>query len=269
VCRFAEGARHPRSGAAPALNRQERLLVARTVHARTVQNVLMIRGYTAQQIRAAEAPHLAAREPLMQRAADGLARHIQDLLGSRKANRAARVLLLVGSGDNGGDTLFAGAKLAQAGADTTALLVGSRAHEAGWQAAEEAGVSFAAPGRPAEIRRLAASVDLIVDGIVGTGTSANPALRGVARDVVEAILAVVTGPNGPVVVAVDIPSGINPDDGSVPDPAVLPATVTVTFGGIKAGLLIGRGAELAGEVRLVEIGIEGELASVTPAVEIR
>lgn len=229
----------------------------------------MTRGYTAPQIRAAEAPHLAAHEPLMQRASAGLARQILGLLGDLDLKRHARVLLLVGSGDNGGDTLFAGATLAQAGVDTTAVLVGALAHEAGSLAAEQAGVHILASGAAAgEMRQLAASVDLIVDGIVGTGTSENPALRGVARDVVEAILPVIAGPNGPAVVAVDIPSGINPDDGSVPDATVLPATVTVTFGGIKAGLLIGRGAELAGEVRLVEIGIEEELASVMPAIEI-
>jgi NAD(P)H-hydrate repair Nnr-like enzyme with NAD(P)H-hydrate epimerase domain len=69
---------------------------------------------------------------------------------------------------------------------------------------------------------------------------------------------------GARVVAVDIPSGIHPDDGSVPDPAVLPATITVTFGGMKAGLLRGAAAGLAGEVRLIDIGIGAELAAMEP-----
>lgn len=67
-----------------------------------------------------------------------------------------------------------------------------------------------------------------------------------------------------VVVAVDIPSGIDPDDGSVPDPVVLAADVTVTFGGYKAGLLIAPGSIVAGRVRLVDIGIAGDLARLEP-----
>jgi hypothetical protein len=54
----------------------------------------------------------------------------------------------------------------------------------------------------------------------------------------------------------------------VADDAVLPADLTVTFGGIKAGLLLGVGARLAGRIDLVEIGIESDLAAMTPAVEL-
>ncbi|THJ15074.1 bifunctional ADP-dependent NAD(P)H-hydrate dehydratase/NAD(P)H-hydrate epimerase, partial [Nocardioides sp.] len=71
----------------------------------------MIRAHTVEQVRAAEAD-LLARLPegtLMQRAAHGLAHAVVDLLGSGAYGR--RVLLLVGSGDNGGDALYAGALL--------------------------------------------------------------------------------------------------------------------------------------------------------------
>jgi NAD(P)H-hydrate epimerase len=56
-------------------------------------------------------------------------------------------------------------------------------------------------------------------------------------------------------VAVDIPSGVGPDDGAVPDPTVLPADLTVTFGGCKAGLLRQPAAGLAGRIVVVDIGI--------------
>jgi NAD(P)H-hydrate repair Nnr-like enzyme with NAD(P)H-hydrate epimerase domain len=245
----------------------------------------MIRGYTAQQVRDAEKPHLAAGEPLMLRAAHALALRIRGLLDER-GNATPRVLLLVGSGDNGGDALFAGAELARAGVSVTVLSVGSRMHEAGRAAAVAGGAAFAAVDTTPD----PGDFGVIVDGILGTGTSAaSPALRGRAREVVLAVLAGLgarleeepesssssgsgsgsgSGSERPAVVAVDIPSGIDPDSGAAPDAAVLPADVTVTFGGIKAGLLRGDGARLAGRVELVEIGIEADLAAMSPAVEL-
>ncbi|MGL3199730.1 MULTISPECIES: NAD(P)H-hydrate epimerase, partial [Curtobacterium] len=99
-------------------------------------------GYGADQIRAAERPHLDAGEPLMQRAADGLARVVADLLDDpavRPGEGPGTVLLLVGSGDNGGDALYAGARLASAGRHVAVLRVGSRVHGAGLAAALDAG----------------------------------------------------------------------------------------------------------------------------------
>jgi hypothetical protein len=118
------------------------------------------------------------------------------------------------------------------------------------------------------IASLAADVDVIVDGILGTGTSANPALRGIARELVAAILPVLAGPGRPRVIAVDIPSGINPDDGTVPDQHVLPADTTVTFGAFKAGLLLEPASRLAGRIRLVDIGLAPDLATVEPIVRL-
>lgn len=212
-------------------------------------------GYTAQQIRDAEAPHLAAGEPLMERAAAALAEIVHEVLRGQDA-APGRVLLLVGSGDNGGDALFAGAALARAGREVSIVEAGSHVHETGLAAAVEAG-ALVVPD-PADA---AASADVIVDGIIGTGAAASPALRGGARELVRAVM---KARRGASVVAVDIPSGIGPDDGSVPDPVVLRADVTVTFGGYKAGLLQGDAVAFAGDVRLIDIGISGELAQMTP-----
>ncbi|MEU4782952.1 NAD(P)H-hydrate epimerase, partial [Micromonospora sp. NPDC023633] len=85
-------------------------------------------------VRAAEAGLMATLPPgtLMRRAAAGLARRCALLLADRGGVYAARVLLLVGSGDNGGDTLLAGAHLARRGAAVSALLLSpGRAHAEG------------------------------------------------------------------------------------------------------------------------------------------
>ena len=182
----------------------------------------------------------------------------------RSPTSGARVLLLVGSGDNGGDTLHAGAELAREGIDVAFVQTGSRIHEAGEAAALAAGVRHESADRVGE---LAAGADVILDGILGIGSGTSPALRGTARKVVAAILPLLTGPDRALVVAVDQPSGIGTDDGSVPDPVVLPADVTVTFGEMKAGLLLSPGAELAGRIVLVDIGLGPEFEGVEPLVQ--
>ena len=220
-------------------------------------------AYTAAEIRAAEEPLLAAGVPLMQRAAAALAREIRLLL---PADQAGRVLVLVGPGNNGGDALFAAAELAAAGTDVTVVPTSDRMHDAGRAAAEDAGVRMLSPRSPTEVAAsVARDSDILVDGILGTGTIASPALRGRARDLVAALLQVFTGEHPPIVVAVDIPSGVHPDDGSVPDPTVLPADVTVTFGACKTGLLLAPAVEYAGRIVVIDIGLGPELERLRPA----
>ncbi len=213
--------------------------------------------YTADQVRAAEKPLLDAGEPLMQRAAAALAKIAAGELGPE----GGRVLVLAGSGDNGGDALFAGAHLAEI-ADVTVdvFLTSDRAH------VEGLGAAIAAGARKVDLPEVVAAAsdyDVVLDGILGIGASANSALRGTARAVVEALLPAVRA-GGPRVIAVDLPSGLHPDDGSS-DGVVLPASVTVTFGAVKAGLVSGSGPERAGSIVLVDIGLTPGLAGVEPA----
>ena len=222
-------------------------------------------GYSADQVRAAERPLLDAGVPLMQRAAAGLAAEVQNLLAERGVTSRARVLLLVGSGDNGGDTLHAGAELAHAGAEVWFVQTGVHLHMAGAEAARHAGVQQTSP---ANARDHAAECDVILDGILGIFSGASPGLHEAPRDVVAAILPVLKGRHRPLVVAVDIPSGVSADDGSVGDSVILPADVTVTFGAVKAGLLLSPGAELAGEVRLIDLGLGPQLRGVEPLVRL-
>lgn len=207
------------------------------------------RGFTAAQVRAAEQPLLDAGEPLMRRAAAALAAELRGL-------EPRRLLVLVGTGDNGGDALFAVAELAAEGVAVELVATGSHHHEEAAADAVSAGARWIAAD---EVASRAAGADLVVDGILGTGTSASPALRGLAREVVAAVLPPLDGTDRPRVVAVDIPSGISPDDGAVPDPTVLPADLTVTFGAIKAGLLLEPGSRYAGRVVLVDLGLDPHL----------
>ncbi|MAP64752.1 MAG: NAD(P)H-hydrate epimerase [Microbacterium sp.] len=208
-----------------------------------------VSAYTADQVRAAEKPLLDAGEPLMRRAAAALARVIVAELADCAH---PRVLVLAGRGDNGGDALYAAEWLAEAGMDVDALLTSGDAHVAALAAAMSAGV------RRIEADGLdATGYDLVVDGIVGIG--AREPLRGAARETVLAM----RGADLPPVVAVDLPSGLHPDEGSADD-AVLPAAVTVTFGAAKRGL--GGGEGLAGRIVFVDLGLD--LPEVTDRVEV-
>jgi ADP-dependent NAD(P)H-hydrate dehydratase / NAD(P)H-hydrate epimerase len=211
-------------------------------------------------VRAAER-ELMAQLPegtLMRRAAAGLARRCTLLLQESGGVYGARVLLLAGSGDNGGDTLYAGAALAARGAGVRALLLRpDRVHLAGLAALRRAG------GRT--IAELPERADLIVDGIVGIGASGG--LRPPAAAIVARLgeLRARDG-NRPAVVAVDVPSGVAVDTGDVPGDAVT-ADVTVTFGCLKAAHVVGAAAARAGQVELVDIGLGPALRG-TPAIRV-
>ncbi|MFK0011007.1 NAD(P)H-hydrate epimerase [Streptomyces sp. NPDC091027] len=199
-------------------------------------------AYGVETVRTAER-ELMARLPegaLMQRAAAGLAAVCARLLARHRRVYGARVVLLVGPGDNGGDALYAGARLARRGAAVTAVPMDpERMHPGGLTALRAAGgrVEPTVPQR----------ADLVVDGLLGIGGRGG--LRPAAAALVERI------PAGAPVLAVDLPSGVDADTGEVTGPAVT-ADVTVTFGAYKPGLLIDPGASHAGAVHLVDIGLE-------------
>ncbi|WP_431988049.1 NAD(P)H-hydrate dehydratase [Streptomyces parvulus] len=211
-------------------------------------------AYGVETVRTAERQEMA-RLPegaLMQRAAAGLAAACAEVLG-RVAGRVygGRVVLLVGSGDNGGDALYAGARLARRGAGVTAVLLApERAHGPGLAALRRAGGRTVAGGPEAGTGtavELIARADLVVDGIVGIGG------RGGLRE--EAVpLADAAARSRAAVVAVDLPSGVDADTGEVRGAAVR-ADLTVTFGAHKPGLLVDPAREYAGSVRLVDIGL--------------
>jgi hydroxyethylthiazole kinase-like uncharacterized protein yjeF len=149
------------------------------------------------------------------------------------------VLLLVGSGDNGGDALYAGALLARRGAGVEVLPVAERMHEAGLAEVRRAG------GRVVTLADLRPP-DVVVDGIVGIGGRAG--LRRPALDAVRAVA-------GVPMVAVDVPSGVDVDTGRL-DGSHVSADLTVTFGTHKVCHLVEPAASASGVVHLVDIGLE-------------
>ncbi|MBQ0988040.1 NAD(P)H-hydrate dehydratase [Streptomyces sp. F63] len=231
-------------------------------------------AYSVETVRAAEHA-LMARLPdgaLMQRAAAGLAAASAGLLGTGRVY-GARIALLVGSGDNGGDALYAGARLARRGAGVTAVLLSpDRTHGGGLAALRAAGgralpaTGEPGPGEPGSgtsavsgaARAAVRRADLVLDGIVGIG--GHGGLRPAAAELVLA-----ARESGAVIVAVDLPSGMEADTGEITGTAVR-ADATVTFGTHKPGLLIDPGAEHAGALRLVGIGLEPYLPD-TPELE--
>jgi len=196
--------------------------------------------YSVETIREAEAPLLASLPDgaLMRRAAFGLATAIARELTSRTGGIAGRrVCAVVGSGDNGGDALWAATFLRRRGAAADAVLLSpERTHRKGLAAFTKAGGHI--------VDSVAATTDLVIDGVVGI--SGKGALRPAAADVFAAVDAL-----GIPVVAVDIPSGVDAHTGAITGPAVH-AALTVTFGGLKPVHALAD----CGRVRLVDIGLD-------------
>jgi ADP-dependent NAD(P)H-hydrate dehydratase / NAD(P)H-hydrate epimerase len=200
-------------------------------------------AWTVGQIRNAEkrALEFTAEGDLMDRAATAVAVAAARLLRKRTGGvYGRRVAVLVGAGNNGGDALYAGAWLARLGARVSAILLSpERAHPAGLDEFLESG------GRVVDALPWC---ELVIDGILGLG--GRPGLQDRAAKLAELIHEAQMP-----VVAVDMPSGIDVDTGAVPGLAIR-ATTTVTLGGLKQGLLVGAGAEYAGDVRLVDLGFD-------------
>jgi hydroxyethylthiazole kinase-like uncharacterized protein yjeF len=203
--------------------------------------------WTTDRIRAAEERLLAvtAEGALMRKAAFGVAVHAAEMLGEHAGVVSGRrVTLLVGAGNNGGDALWAGAFLRKRGVGVAAVLLQpERAHPEGLAALRRAG------GRVVSVKdspRWIEEADLVIDGIVGISA------RGSLRADAAALLPHISAP----VLAVDLPSGVDPDTGAVDGPAIR-ANRTVTFGAYKPVHALA--PEQCGEVELVDIGLGPEL----------
>jgi hydroxyethylthiazole kinase-like uncharacterized protein yjeF len=202
-------------------------------------------AHTVEQVRTAEGALRAALPAgmLMQRASAGLATAVIDLMAGAYGRR---VLLLVGPGDNGGDTLYAGSLLARRGAQVEALLLADTAHESGLATLRQSG------GRVVGLPGIA-TPDVVLDGIVGIG--GRPGLRQPALDAVRAV-------TGVPMVAVDVPSGVEVDTGRI-DGSHVSADLTVTFGTYQVCHLVEPAASACGVVQLVDLGLDLPEAAVT------
>ncbi len=224
----------------------------------------MISAYTGTHIREVEQRLIEANADtgmgavLMQRAAYGLANTvIRELRHRGLRPYGSSVTILAGKGNNGGDGLYAAALLARRGLRTTAILTAGQAHRAGLEAFRAAGGRDTAltGGNAGELAADAARSDVVIDAVLGTG--AQGGLRGAAATLFEELQRLHTRRG--LVVACDIPSGVDADTGEAHAP-VLAADVTVSFGAAKAGLLADPGADFCGRLRIIPIGIEDALA---------
>lgn len=192
--------------------------------------------YTADEIREAEAPLLASMPDgaLMRRAAFGLATAIARQLGTVAGKTVCAV---VGSGDNGGDALWAATFLRRRGAGAAAVLLNpERTHQQALAAFRRSG------GRIT--KTVSAATDLVIDGVVGI--SGSGPLRPNAAAVFDAVARA-----GIPVVAVDLPSGVDVRTGAADGPHVN-AALTVTFGGLKPVHALRN----CGRVELIDIGLD-------------
>ena len=185
-------------------------------------------------------------------------RQIAEAARAMLAGRAKpRVVILAGPGNNGGDGFVVARHLAIAGIRPEVALLAPREkivgdadtnlrvlEPLGFQVRVLAGKVEAMLG---ELRPLLAEADLLVDGLLGTGT------RGEIREPYASAIGAVNDARRPVL-AIDIPSGLDPDTGKPLGPTVR-ATKTVTMAAVKVGFRKPGAEQYTGEVMLADIGV--------------
>jgi NAD(P)H-hydrate epimerase len=179
---------------------------------------------------------------LMERAGTGLA----ELTGELAP--VGRIAVVCGKGNNGGDGLVAARVLRERGRGVDVLLLGDPGELRGDAAANLERLPGAPPVPFSAEGLLGAAA--IIDAILGTGFSGEP------REPVAGAIGTVNlvGAGGAVVVACDVPSGVDASTGVVAGAAVY-ARATATFNAGKPGLWIAPGKAHCGEVRVIDIGI--------------
>lgn len=214
-----------------------------------------VRAFDKLAIDACSVPSLLLMENAARGATDVL---VRELLGG--SARGKSVVVLCGTGNNGGDGFAMARRLLTLGADVRLFLLGAADRLSGDALAN----ASAWRGLGGDVTPLEANVvhvdalagaDACVDALFGTGL--DRPLEGLARNVVGALL-----PHARRVFAVDLPSGIDADTGAVLGAAVR-AAVTATFAHCKLGLLTPTGAEHAGRVFVADIGVPASLVART------
>ena len=195
-------------------------------------------------------------DQMMQNAGQGLADIVLDLFVDEENLEAVG---LVGSGNNGGDTLVALTALANKGWKARAYLVKRRKDDLVKKFLEAGGELIGAQKEDAffHLSSFLESADVLLDGVLGTGIKL-PLKKDVAEllsevnDILDAL------DEHPLVIAVDCPSGVDCDTGEVADETIS-ADITVTMAAVKQGMLKMPAFEYVGNLEVVEIGLPDEL----------
>jgi NAD(P)H-hydrate epimerase len=201
-------------------------------------------------------------EELMRRAGQGVADIARDILASRGGHS---ILLIAGTGNNGGDVFAAATALSETDLGIEVWLCGSQSQVAG-DAQLHLKKMVRAGILPKEVRSANDLCPktwpaLIVDGLLGTGSKGAP--RGFMGPLIEWINAEA---QHAFVLSIDIPSGIDADSGIAGGPAVK-ADMTVTIGLPKTGLIRPAALPYVGSVEVVDIGIPFEFIDDTAGCE--
>ena len=189
-------------------------------------------------------------DTLMENAGLAVARAARDELGGAAGQR---VVVLVGPGNNGADGLAAARHLRRWGADVVCCLLTRRPeHDPKLDLAVEYRVEIVSGPDDATLRRLVRRSRLVIDAVLGTGRS-RP-LSGPVGEAMRLLRQAREFSDPPELLALDLPTGLNPDTGEV-DPACPQFDATLALGYPKAGLLRFPGAERAGSLRVLDIGV--------------
>ena len=208
-----------------------------------------MRAFDAHAIDACKVPSLVLMENAGRGAADVVER---EMLGGRAEGK--RVVVVCGTGNNGGDGFVVGRHLLARGARVDAWLAGDPAKMTADCRANHA--AFVGVGGHVEavplgqslvaLRDLVDLADVVVDGLFGTGLD---------RPIAEPLASVVETINASAkVVALDVPSGMDADTG-ISMGATVRAKHTVTFAHVKLGHMTGHGAKMSGRLHVVDIGV--------------
>jgi NAD(P)H-hydrate epimerase len=210
----------------------------------------------ALEKRADESGHTYAK--MMELAGEGIADFVDTRFYMEFEEEADRTILgLVGSGNNGGDTLIALEELQSKNWHTRAYLVKEREGDDALVASYlEAGgtiAKLADDPKMATLKKWCGNTQFILDGILGTGTHLplDDSLRGVLKTVNKF-------ESGMVVLAVDCPSGIDCVNGDV-SPETLHSDYTLSMAAVKTGLLSFPAYEYCGNLVNISIGFEKNL----------
>jgi ADP-dependent NAD(P)H-hydrate dehydratase / NAD(P)H-hydrate epimerase len=197
-------------------------------------------------------------EELMRRAGQGVAEIARDVLASRGGHS---ILLIAGTGNNGGDVFAAATLLADSDIELEVWLYGSQSKIKG-DAQLHLKKMVRAGIIPKEVRSLNDLIpktdpNLVIDGLLGTGSKGAP--RGFMADLVEWINAEA---QYAFVLSIDIPSGIDADSG-IAEGAAVKADLTATIGLPKTGLIRPDAIPYVGSLEIVNIGIPFEFVEDT------